>query len=156
MSLSGAVKNVGANLALRQAESAYKLSRQSAASEKTKLGFSNNPTWVKTFNASVTTENQGGKDVFRLYFRYQKRKGAKSERKRLTKRYDTVQAAEAAMFDERMKMESKQTREAIMQVLEGTAELDQMPKKRAADNITSAPGPEEVAPRKTIPPSYPR
>lgn len=140
MSLSGAVKNVGANLALRQAESAYKLSRQSAASEKTKLGFSNNPTWVKTFNASVTTENQGGKDVFRLYFRYQKRKGAKSERKRLTKRYDTVQAAEAAMFDERMKMESKQTREAIMQVLEGTAELDQMPKKRAADDDHSAGG----------------
>lgn len=145
MSLAGAVKNVGANVALRQAESLHKLSRQSAASEKTKLGFSNNPIWVKTFNASITTESQGGKESFRLYFRYQKRqkkRGCKSERKRSSKRYETVQLAEAAMFDERFKMESKQTQEAIMKVLRGEAELDPMPKKRAANDAHSAAGPD--------------
>jgi hypothetical protein len=48
MSLAGAVKNVGANVALRQAESLHKLSRQSAASEKTKLGF-----MAKKFGSSI-------------------------------------------------------------------------------------------------------
>ena len=98
MSLPAAVKNVGVNVAVRQAESVYQLSRQ--ASEKTKLGFSNNAIWPKTFNASVTSENQGdGSVAFRLSFRYQQNKGTKSKRK-LLKRHATKEAAEAATTEQ--------------------------------------------------------
>ena len=136
MSLPAAVKNVGAKVALRQAEGVYQLTRQ--ASEKTKLGFSNNTIWKKTFNASVTSENTKDGEVFRLYFRSQPNKGTKSKRKYIN-RYATREAAEAAMFDVRVSFEKKGTKEALLAVLKGEAEVEPTPKKRASDaSYTSA------------------
>ena len=139
MSLPAAVKNVGANVALRQAEGVYMYQLPRQSSEQTKLAFSNRTIWVKTFNPSVTSENAKDGEVFRLSFRYQQNKGVQSQRKRSSKRYATRQAAEEAMFDVRVSFESKGTKEALLAVLEGEADLEPMPKKRSSADSSPAP-----------------
>lgn len=71
MSLEAAVRSVGLDVAVRQADSVYQLSRQSTSNadaatvEKMRLAFSNHPTWEKTSNARVTPEKKGGLDKYR-------------------------------------------------------------------------------------------
>ena len=135
MSLAAAVSKVGLDVALRQAGFVYQISRQSMTDsdatkiEKMRLSFSNHPIWEKTANARVTKEKRGEGEVYRIDFLYQAKPRGKSKKIKHGKRYATVHEAEGAMFDVRMSKESKNAKAAILQVLQGNAELEPIPKK---------------------------
>ena len=135
MSLEAAVRNVGLDVALRQAGFVHQPSRQSMADsdatkvEKIRLSFSNHPIWEKTANARITKEKRGEGEVYRIDFLYQNHRGVKSKKFKHGKRHATVQEAEGAMFDVRMSKESKKAKVAIMALLRGDTELEPMPKK---------------------------
>lgn len=134
MSLEAAVRTVGIDVALRQADSVYQLSRQSTSNpdaakvEKMRLAFSNHPTWVKTSNPTVTEDKHKGSIVYRPYLRFHARAGAKGAQKR-GKRLDSRTKAEEGMFEYRLQFEGKKTKETILKVLRGEAEMEALPKK---------------------------
>ena len=113
MSLVAAVRNVGLDVALRQAGFVHQPSRKSMTDsdatkvEKIRLSFSNHPIWEKTANARVTKEKRGEGEVYRIDFLYQAKPRGKSKKIKHGKRYATVHEAEGAMFDVRMSKESK-------------------------------------------------
>lgn len=135
MSLEGAVRSVGLEVALRQADSVHQLSRRSTSDPdatkvaKMRLAFSNHPTWVKTPNPKVTKEKYKGEEVYRVGFLHQANKGTKNKPFKHSKRHASLQLAEASMCEVRFAKESKSAKTAILKVLSGEAEIEALPKK---------------------------
>ena len=136
MSLEAAARSVGPDVALRQADSVYQLSRQSTSDPDTakvakmRLAFSNHPMWIKTSNPKVTKENCKGKEVYRVGFLHQANKGTKNKPFKHSKRHASLHLAEASMFEVRFAKESKSAKAAILKVLSGEAEMEALPKKK--------------------------